>query len=819
MGEKGYSRRSVLKGLGAALGSKAGLDLISDTAAAPDKERVADGDDDLLTFILRTDPQVWQMFDNLEHRMLEEPSVQDWVYHWDHIYSGITTVADAFFLDNGHMNDVQANCPDDAITSTAIDGAAAGVALNGRMTNLQGPRTGEHQLPFYNQTGEGAVAGIEQEGEVDWIHEALSHSEEEFGHLGNTSVVQQIHRNNDWEIQEENYVLPGTNTVIRDYTLKNVSGEHKNGSFIYRMQANVNDEQQEFAVWKSHWNRLTAENGEILWDDDEGPYEIRMYSDTEPDDMDVMDTGPTEDIEETTESFGKKALGYFLDQYMYEEQLMGEAVQEAVEQISGQDDDLDLEDIADILDPDILEEIAEIQDLDYDPVQQWALHMVENMVYKPGDDFGDYVEELAEAPGELTEILENGSKTVFARYGAGQLSFNFDLKPGEVKTLSIFKQTGEETGRIEEAELPKNKRQEIVKRYWADEFSDLKYEKVRDSYKNWIEFDAMSIMMLREPSSGKIGAAGNLIPTYTRGWPRDMAFAAKALAKIGKEEYAKDAFRFLKGAVEESGSFAQCYDNDGELGALLPVEYDQSGQVLNGIVETYEVTGDEEFASEMYPLVRRIGENLWDARADNELALGAQDFREMLADIYLSIWTNTHIYNGAKKAARFEDEISDILGHGHDTKFNDLAESYGDATVEEFISRSGSEYITEYAYDGARKTPTSHVSHVFLTDFAQDYGVEDTFTQDWSFMTDHEVWKPVNYDLARAMMDQEGFFEAGVEFLENLREDRTVAGYIPEMEREAGEYQFSLPFAWSHASDIEAEILYNQKLSDGHTAV
>lgn len=81
-----------------------------------------------------------------------------------------------------------------------------------------------------------------------------------------------------FDITESAYVYPGSETFIRDFTLTNTSDERQIGTFLYHLRANVNDNDQTFALWDSNWNRLGGRE-DLRWNDMQGPYELRVWCD------------------------------------------------------------------------------------------------------------------------------------------------------------------------------------------------------------------------------------------------------------------------------------------------------------------------------------------------------------------------------------------------------------------------------------------------------------------------------------------------------------------------------------------------------------
>lgn len=212
-------------------------------------------------------------------RHLSKPSVADWVYNRSHISSLCS------WLFAGELEALQQFNPTAGFVSTPIDGIGAGFTATGRLSTLLFPHTGfTHQIPFYvsgdgheqrSKPMEGGFAGIEMANERTWFWD--DGTEHEIGYRGNSGILDITAACDDFVVTESAYVYPGSETVVRDFTLENTSKERQTCSFIYHTRANVNDNDQTFAVWNSNINRLTGSD-DLHWDDVQGPYELRIWS-------------------------------------------------------------------------------------------------------------------------------------------------------------------------------------------------------------------------------------------------------------------------------------------------------------------------------------------------------------------------------------------------------------------------------------------------------------------------------------------------------------------------------------------------------------
>jgi GH15 family glucan-1,4-alpha-glucosidase len=215
-------------------------------------------------------------------RRLTQPSLSDWRYNWSHVSSLF------LWLSEGELEVLQQFNPTVGFVSTPSDGIGAGFTETGRLCSLSFPHTGfTHQVPFYisgdapEQRGkrwEGGFGGIETGGTRTWFwDDGVEHDIEYREHGGILDITTVC---DDFHITESAYVYPESETLVRDFTIQNTSSERQEVTFIYHTRANVNDNDQTFALWNSNWNRLDGGN-DLRWNDVQGPYELRIWCDAE----------------------------------------------------------------------------------------------------------------------------------------------------------------------------------------------------------------------------------------------------------------------------------------------------------------------------------------------------------------------------------------------------------------------------------------------------------------------------------------------------------------------------------------------------------
>ncbi len=282
------SRRDFLKGAGAVAGAS--------TLAGSVGRGIGldDGGLDLeeLTYPLRFLSRVeWRNLAMLENGLdyVADATWDDLEYNEQHFRQKIGTLISGLVEGEG-MNDFQKYSAAEGYVSSPEDGIGAGVTDNGRLSSLFFPHTGfTTHLPYFahgsgeldgSKPQEGSFAGIRLDDEVSWLWEDEVISGEPFSYREDAGMLDVGYAYDDLSIDETTYVLPGEEALVREYDIENVGEEPVDGSFLYYTQANVTDSQQNFILWSSNRNRITADD-ELRWEDLEGPYDLHVGMDAE----------------------------------------------------------------------------------------------------------------------------------------------------------------------------------------------------------------------------------------------------------------------------------------------------------------------------------------------------------------------------------------------------------------------------------------------------------------------------------------------------------------------------------------------------------
>jgi glucoamylase len=187
--------------------------------------------------------------------------------------------------------------------------------------------------------------------------------------------------------------------------------------------------------------------------------------------------------------------------------------------------------------------------------------------------------------------------------------------------------------------------------------------------------------------------------TYSYMWPRDAAYAARALILAGDTPTARQLFTFCNSIITEDGYFRHKYLPDGAIGSSwhpwvrdgkreLPIQEDETAIVLVVLKEYYTVTRDIEFIEQVFnTLVRSAGDFM--ATYVNPATGLPHPSYDLWEEHYLvSTYTASATCAGLTAAAFF----ANLLGK------QELAEKYTTA------ARRMQDGIVSHLYDTARGT-------------------------------------------------------------------------------------------------------------------
>lgn len=182
--------------------------------------------------------------------------------------------------------------------------------------------------------------------------------------------------------------------------------------------------------------------------------------------------------------------------------------------------------------------------------------------------------------------------------------------------------------------------------------------------------NSMRIIRSHVGNNGSIIASGDsTILQYGRGsysyvWPRDGAYAALALDKVGGFNSGKSFFEFCNEAITDEGYFMHKYGPDGSLGSSwhpwirdgnpeLPIQEDETALVIYALWDHYVLTKDLEFIESIYnSLIERGADFLVNyTYKDTGLPYPSYDLWEEKYGI--STFSTAATYGALMAAARF----------------------------------------------------------------------------------------------------------------------------------------------------------------------
>lgn len=180
------------------------------------------------------------------------------------------------------------------------------------------------------------------------------------------------------------------------------------------------------------------------------------------------------------------------------------------------------------------------------------------------------------------------------------------------------------------------------------------------------------------------------LDTYSYVWPRDAAYVALALDKIGDKNTAQRFFSFSRDVLFREGYFLHKYLPDKSLGSSwhpwiqggvpqLPIQEDETALVLFALRKHYEASRDLDFLEELYnPLVERAANFLVRYRDPHTyLPEASYDLWERKRGS--STFTSSAVYGALIAAA----ELSQILGkEEHESRYRKAAEEIKGAILD-----------------------------------------------------------------------------------------------------------------------------------------
>lgn len=257
---------------------------------------------------------------------------------------------------------------------------------------------------------------------------------------------------------------------------------------------------------------------------------------------------------------------------------------------------------------------------------------------------------------------------------------------------------------------------------------NFKFETLNDSVVSQFK---KSLLMMRShvDTNGAIIASGDSDmlqqgkDTYGYMWPRDGAFSAIALDKVGDSHVTRSFFEFCNEVIEDEGYFMHKYGADKALGSSwhpwiyngepqLPIQEDETALVVYALWQHYIRSKDIDFVEKLYnPLIKRAANFLVSFR-DGETGLPHESYDLWEEKRGIHTFTCAAVYGALMAAANF----ADLLGKAKSSKtYRDAAQEIREATLEHMYSEEKDVFIKGiYRQNGEiRKDMTVDMSSVY----------------------------------------------------------------------------------------------------------
>lgn len=211
--------------------------------------------------------------------------------------------------------------------------------------------------------------------------------------------------------------------------------------------------------------------------------------------------------------------------------------------------------------------------------------------------------------------------------------------------------------------------------YWMDLLSkrtqyEIEDSKVADIYKRSI----LTFHLLQNKQTGAFIAGPEVDDEYDYSggyaycWGRDAAFIASAVDAAGYHDSVSKFYRFMTSIQSADGSWDQRHYTDGVLAPTWGLQIDETGSILWGINQHYQLTKDESFRKDAWPSVKK-GADFLAGFIDPEthLPLPSKDLWEKRDGEHL--YSAAAVYGGLVGAAELaEKEHLDDLANRYKEK-------------------------------------------------------------------------------------------------------------------------------------------------------
>ena len=267
----------------------------------------------------------------------------------------------------------------------------------------------------------------------------------------------------------------------------------------------------------------------------------------------------------------------------------------------------------------------------------------------------------------------NGSR-IINRSSSGIEYEQMDLEPGDEKCLTLFITAahGHENAiaLLNEAKRDSYESHFLkTDNYWKHYLNEADPIEINDPSINNIYERSLLVFHLMHNRDGGFIAGPEVDEDYDFSggyaycWGRDAAFISSAVDQAGYHDRARKFFYWLKSIQSQSGAWEQRYYLDIILAPTWGLQIDETGSILWGIHQHYEITQDYQFLMDMWPTVRKGADFLVSfIDPDTKLPLPSKDLWEKRDGEHF--YSASAVYGGLMGAAEFaikngEEELAE----------------------------------------------------------------------------------------------------------------------------------------------------------------
>ena len=290
------------------------------------------------------------------------------------------------------------------------------------------------------------------------------------------------------------------------------------------------------------------------------------------------------------------------------------------------------------------------------------------------------------------------------------ISFVFDLESGQEKTLYYWVTVAKLMKEVHELNLYIQTRtpEHLLKttqdfwRAWVNR-QKFTFLGLDDDVVKLFKKSAL-IMRSHVDNNGAILASGDSDmlehgrDTYVYVWPRDGAFSALALDRMGDPNVAKRFFDFCNDVITPEGYFLHKYRPDKALGSSwhpwvknakveLPIQEDETAEVIYALWRHYELSKDLEFIETLYNSLIKAAADFMVNYRDKETNLPKASYDLWEEKFGVTTYTAATVYGAIIAAARF----AKLLGKEEaEEKYNKAASEVKEAILNHLYDKETS---------------------------------------------------------------------------------------------------------------------------------